>query len=83
MDKVAVRKAWNTFKFHARIVCKGFYRVLCGASIAVLLAASVYGFIVVSTENGWTAVSDFILSVGMMVLSAICIYGIGKGGKNA
>lgn len=83
MDKVAVRKAWNTFKFHARIACKGFYRTLCGTSTATLLAVSVYGLIVVSTENGWAAVSDFILSMGMMALSGICIYGMGKGGKNA
>ena len=83
MDKVAVRKAWNTFKFHARIAWKGLYRTLCGASVAALLAVSVYGLIVVSTENGWAAVADFILSVGMMALSGICVYGMGEGGKNA
>ena len=83
MDKVAARKAWNTFKFHARIACRGFYRVLCGALIAVLLASSVCGFIVVSTENGWAAVTDFILSVGVLAISSVCIYGMGKGGKNA
>lgn len=83
MGKMTVRKAWNTFKFHARIVWKGFYRTLCGTFIAALLAVSVYGLIVVSTENGWAAVADFILSVGMMALSGICIYGMGKGGKNA
>ena len=83
MDKVAVRKAWNTFKFHARIAWRGFYRTLCGALIAAMLAVSVHGFMVVSTENGWAAVSDFTLSVGMVALSGICIYGMGKGGKNA
>lgn len=83
MDKVAVRKAWNTFKFHARIAWKGFYRVLCGTLIAALLAISVYGLIVISTENGWAAVADFILSTGLLVLSGLCIYGMGKGGKNA
>ena len=82
MNKVAVRKAWNTFQFHARIAWKGFCRVLCGTSIAVLLAVSVYGLIVVSTENGWAAVADFIMSVDMMALSVICIYVMGKGGKN-
>lgn len=83
MDKVAVRKAWNTFKFHVRIVWKGFYRTLCGTSIAALLAVSVYGFMVVSTENGWAAVTDFILSVGVLAMSSVFIYGMGKGGKNA
>ena len=83
MNKVAVRKAWNTFKFHARIAWKGFYRTLCGTSIAALLAVSVYGFMVVSTENGWAAVTDFILSVGVLVISSVCIYGMGRGGKNA
>lgn len=83
MDKVAVRKAWNTFKSYAYIVWKGLYRTLCGTLIAALLATSVYGFMVVSTENGWAAVADFILSVGIMVLSGICIYGMGRGGKNA
>lgn len=83
MNKVAVRKAWNIFKFHARIAWKGLYRVLYGTLIAALLSISVYGFAVVSTENGWEAVADFILSVGMVALSGICIYGMGKGGKNA
>ena len=83
MDKVAVRKAWNTFKFHARIVWKGFYMTLCGTSIAVLLAVSVYGFMVVSTENGWAAVTDFILSIGVLAISSVCIYGMGKDCKNA
>ena len=82
MDKVAVRKARNAFKFHARIVWKGFYRVLCGALIAVLLAISVYGFMAISTAGGWAAVADFILSNGLFVLSGLCIYGMGKGGKN-
>ena len=82
MDKVAVRKVWNAFKFHARIAWKGFYRVLCGTLITALLAISVYGFVVVSTAGGWVAVADFIMSTGLLVLSGLCIYGMGKGGKN-
>lgn len=83
MNKVTIKKVWDTFKFHARIAWKGLYRVLYGTLIAVLLAVSVYGFMVVSTENGWAAVANFILSTGLLVLSGLCIYCMGIGGKNA
>ena len=83
MNKVAVRKAWNTFKFHARIAWKRFYRTLCGTSITAQIAVSEYGLIVVSTETGWATVTDFILSVDIRALSVICIYAMGKDGKNA
>ena len=82
MNKVAVRKAWNAFKFHARIMWRGLYRVLYGTLVAALLAISVCGFMVVSNENGWVAVAYFILSVSILVMSCVYIYGIGKGGKN-
>lgn len=75
-------EAWDTFKHYLITLCKGLYRSFCGTFTAALLALAVYGFVIVSTENGWAAVSDFILSVCMVALSVICIYEMGKGGKN-
>lgn len=46
MDKVAVRKAWNTLKFHARIAWRKFCMVMCRVLIVLLLVVSVYWLMV-------------------------------------
>ena len=85
MEAVQIKKAWKTFKFHAKIAWRGFYRTLYGAAVAGLLAMAVYGFMSVSNETGWTAVCDFIASCATLVVALLNIYVMGckkKGEKN-
>ena len=75
-------EAWNTFKRYSITLCKGLYRSFCGTFTTALLALAVYGFIMVSTEGGWAAVAYFVISVTALALFGVCVYGMGKGGKN-
>lgn len=74
---------WNTFKRYSIILCRGLYRSSCGAFTASLLMLVVRGLGAVSTENGWEAVAYFVISVIALVLFGVCVYYMGKGGKNA
>ena len=85
MEAVQIKKAWKAFRFHAKIVWRGFYRTLYGAAIAGLIALAIYGFVSVTTETGWTAVCDFIASCATLVVALLNMYLIGgrkKGAKN-
>ena len=76
-------EAWNTLKHYSITLCKGLYRSFCGTFTTALLALAVYGFVIVSTENGWAAVTYFIISVTALALFGVCVYYMGKGGRNA
>ena len=83
MEAVQIKKAWKTFKFHAKIAWKGLYRTLYGAAVAGLIALAVYGFVSVATETGWMAVCDFIASCATLVVALLNMYLMGgrkKGG---
>ena len=85
MEAVQIKKAWKTFKFHAKIAWRGFYRTLYGAAVAGLLAMAVYGFVSVTTETGWTAVCDFIASCATLFVALLNMYVMGckkKGAKH-
>ena len=85
MEAVQIKKAWKTFKFHAKIAWRGFFRTVYGALVAGLLAMAVYGFVSVTTETGWTAVCDFIASCATLVVALLNMYLMGgckKGGKH-
>lgn len=75
----------NAVKAHGRCLLKGFGRMVFGAATAGLIAISVYGFVMVTTETGWDAVSDFVASSASMVVALTCTYTMGghvkKGAK--
>ena len=85
MEAVQIKKAWKTFKFHAKIAWRGFYRTVYGAAVAGLIALAVYGFVSVTTETGWTAVCDFIASCATLFVALLNMYVMGckkKGAKH-
>jgi FtsH-binding integral membrane protein len=85
MEAAQIKKAWKTFKFHAKIAWRGFYRTVYGATVAGLIAMAIYGFVSVTTETGWTAVCDFIASCATLIVAFANMYFMGgrkKGTKN-
>ena len=83
MEAVQIKMAFEKVKFHLRIMWRGFYRTLCGASVACLTAMAIYGFVSVATETGWTAVCDFAASCATFVVALSNMYLMGgrkKGG---
>ena len=76
-------RAWSNFKRHLLIVCKGLDRAFCGTFVMALLAISIRGFVMVSTGEGWAAVAYFVISTVVLALFGVCVYIMGKGGRNA
>ena len=81
MEAVQIKKAWKTVKLHTKIAWRGFYRSLYGAAVAGLIAISIYGFVSITNETGWTAVCDFIAACATLLVALSNMYLIGTNKK--
>ena len=75
--KSAAITAW----YHTKIMFRGFKRMVFGAATAGLIALSVYGFWMIPSEGGWTAVCEFIAATATAVVALSCVYAQGTGKK--
>lgn len=73
------KSAMNDIRHHGRILWKGLKRMMYGALTAGLFVLGIYGFAVINHENGWTAVCEFIVAMGALVMAIICMYRQGGG----
>lgn len=75
----------NAIAFHARVLGKGFVRMLIGAMTAGFIGLAGYGFMAIPSEGGYAAVVDFLFSVIFLVIAFVGIYVMGgnpkKGGR--
>jgi hypothetical protein len=69
--------------FHASVLLRGLCKSLHGAAVTGLIVLSVYGFVSVSSESGWTAVCDFIASCATLVVALGNVYLMGSRKKAA
>ena len=56
--------------YHSKILLRGLAKTLYGTMVAGLVGLSVYGFVMIPTEGGYTAVCEFVvasLTLGMAV----------------
>jgi hypothetical protein len=83
MEKVNIRNALEMVRFHASVLVRGFARTIYGAMIAILIGASIYGFISIGSETGYIAVVDFIVSVATLAFALINMYYIGQKKRGA
>ena len=81
MDKARINKTYEKIGFHLRIMLHGFFRAVCGAAVACMIAIAIYGFILVSDRSGWAAVLMFISSFSKLAAAALYIYVIGHDTK--
>ena len=72
-----IQSVCKTIGRHCKILLKGFMRMVYGAATAGLVGLAVYGFVMISTESGWTAVCDFIASTATAVVALTCMYAQG------
>ena len=56
---------------------KGFFRMMFGALTTGLFALAIYGFIMITSESGWLAVSDFVAAIATSVVALSCMYAMG------
>ena len=71
----------TTIAYHARILGKGFVRMLIGAATAGFIATSVYAFTVIPKEGGYAAVGDFLLAITCLVIAFCGVYIMGGSKK--
>ena len=78
----------NSFKrmsrmigYHFQILAKGFIKMLWGTMTAVAITCAVYGFMMIPTEGGYAAVSDFLVSTITMIVAFGCMYIMGGNCK--
>lgn len=68
-------------RYHGKILLRGFLRMMYGALTAGLFALAIGGFIMITTESGWVAVSEFIASICTAFVAVINMYAQGGGVK--
>ena len=63
--------------FHGLVLLMGFVKVLYGATVAGLVAMAVYGFAMIPSEGGYTAVCEFIAAIATLAVALACMYAFG------
>lgn len=66
---------------HGKILLRGLIRMVYGALTAGLFALAVYGFTMITSEAGWTAVCEFIAATATAVVALSCMYAMGASRK--
>lgn len=75
------RKVMKIGWFHIRTFLKGFVRTLDSALVIGAAAGSIYGFTLVTSETGYTAVVEFVASCVLLVIALVGIYASGQQGR--
>ena len=82
MEATRIKMTFANFKFHVRILWRGFLRTVYGALIAGLIAMAIYGFVSARNEAGWEAAFDYIVSAVLLLESIGNMYFMGRLKKN-
>lgn len=83
MEAARIKMALARFKFHARILWRGFLRTVYGALIAGLIAMAIYGFVSASKESRWDAIFDYIVSAVLLIEAIGNMHFIGRMKKGS
>lgn len=70
-------KILKQIKFHTCILARGIFRMLHSTLIAGLFVVSILGFILVTVDDGYAAVVDFVISCITLVIALGNTYLIG------
>lgn len=84
MKKDDFKKALKKAQFHGGVLLRGLVRTLFGALNACLIAAAVYGFVLIKQEGGYTAVFEFIGACALVAIALANAYLLGckkRGGR--
>lgn len=76
-----IKSAVKAIGYHSKILLKGFLRMMYGSLTAGLIGLAVYGFTMIPSEGGWTAVCEFIASTATVVVALNCLYAQGGAKK--
>lgn len=77
MEATRIKMALARFKFHARVLWRGFCRTVYGSLIALLIAMAIYGFVSITSKTGWAAVWRFVVACVLLAEGIGNMYFIG------
>ena len=80
---INVKRFMKNVRFHGLVLLKGMMRMLFGTLTTGLMVLAIYGFVMVRTEGGYTAVGDFLLAMATVIVAGSCMYVMGCGKKGA
>lgn len=66
---------------YLKILWRGFTRMIVGTAVAGAMVLSIYGYAMIPTEGGYTAVSEFLIATALMVTALVCMYAMGGKAK--
>ena len=75
------KSVWKVIRFHGRCLLKGFVRMMFGALTTGLFALAIYGFVMITSEAGWTAVCEFVAAIATSMVALACMYSMGSTRK--
>lgn len=78
-----IKSVVKAIAVHGKILWKGFIRMVFGTLTAGLFALATYGFVLITSEEGWTAVCEFIAASATMIVALSCMYSMGGTKKGA
>lgn len=84
MKKDDFKNALKKAQFHGGVLLRGLVRTVFGALNACLIAAAVYGFVMIKQEGGYTAVFEFIGACALVLIALANAYLLGckkRGGR--
>lgn len=62
---------------YLKVLWKGFVRMIVGTAVAGTMVLAIYGYAMIPTEGGYTAVSEFLIATMLMVVALVCMYAMG------
>lgn len=71
------QKAIGRIVYHCKILLRGLARTVYGTAVAGLVGLSVYGFMMIPTEGGYTAVCEFVVASLTFGMACGAMYAFG------
>ena len=78
MEVARIKIAFANVKFHARVLWRGFCRTVYGSLLALLIAMAIYGFVSITSKNGWAAVWRFVVACVLLAEGIGNMYFMGR-----
>ena len=78
MEAERIKMALSRVKFHARVLWRGFCRVIYGTVVTGLIAMAIYFFVSITAKTGWAAVWRFVVACVLLSEGIGNMYFVGR-----
>lgn len=74
---MSFKKAIGRVAYHSKILLRGLVKTVYGTAVAGLVGLSVYGFVMIPSEGGYTAVCEFVVASLTLGMACGAMYAFG------